>query len=91
MLVWGREREETNILRKAESRNGEDQEATEPALTERQLLEMGLNCCREQGGNGRSKRARSTRMVHSGTREPLLKDTEREAVSTLLRFLEQGG
>ena len=30
-------------------------------------------------------------MSHSSTREPLLRDTEREAVSSLLQYLEQGG
>lgn len=60
---------------------------------------MGALCCCAGGpdayvGGGRkgasnriSLRTRS-RMV--GTREPLLKESEREAVSNLLRFLEQG-
>ena len=60
---------------------------------------MGALCCctagpdafvsggRKRVGSRISLRTRS-RMV--GTREPLLKESEREAVSNLLRFLEQG-
>lgn len=46
---------------------------------------MGGSCCGGQGG-----RRRGSRMVSSATTEPLLRDSEREAVSTLLRCLEQG-
>ena len=47
---------------------------------------MGGTC----SGDGRRRR-HSTRMVNSSTTEPLLRENEREAVSNLLRYLEQGG
>ena len=33
---------------------------------------------------------RGGRMVQSGTREPLLRETERDAVNNLLKYLEHG-
>ena len=47
---------------------------------------MGGAC----SGDARRRR-HSSRMVHSSTTEPLLRENEREAVSNLLRYLEQGG
>ena len=48
---------------------------------------MGGACC----GSGNGKRRRlGSRMVSSSTTEPLLRENEREAVSNLLRYLEQG-
>lgn len=47
----------------------------------------GLNCC----GGGHGRRKRRSRIVHSATTEPLLREGEREAVSNLLRYLEEGG
>lgn len=58
-------------------------------VCERQQTAMGaLNCC----GGGQSKRRRGgrSRMVHSATTEPLLRESEREAVSSLLKYLEEG-
>ena len=48
---------------------------------------MGGAC---SGDRGRRRR-HSSRMVQSSTTEPLLRDNEREAVSNLLQYLEQGG
>ena len=47
---------------------------------------MGASCC--GGGQGRRRRMRN-KMVHSAA-EPLLRESEREAVSSLLRYLEEG-
>ena len=46
-----------------------------------------LNCC---GRGGRKPRRGRSRLVHSTTTEPLLRESEREAVSSLLRYLEEG-
>jgi len=53
---------------------------------------MGAACC-GLAGSGERRKKRSTRRrsknPHSAT-EPLLRDNEREAVSSLLRYLEGG-
>lgn len=46
-----------------------------------------LNCC---GGGGQKRRSGRSRLVNSTTTEPLLRESEREAVSNLLRYLEEG-
>ena len=51
---------------------------------------MGASCCAGQAPS-RRRRSRGTRIERSSTREPLLRDSEREAVSNLLKYLEQGG
>lgn len=51
---------------------------------------MGASCCAGQAPS-RRRRGRSARIERSSTREPLLRDSEREAVSNLLKYLEQGG
>lgn len=48
---------------------------------------MGASCC---GGGGRIRRKARSRIVHSATTEPLLRESEREAVSNLLKYLEEG-
>lgn len=48
---------------------------------------MGASCC---GGGGRVRRKARSRIVHSATTEPLLRESEREAVSNLLKYLEEG-
>ena len=54
---------------------------------------MGAACCGLAGAGERRKkrstRRRSKKNPHSAT-EPLLRDNEREAVSSLLRYLEGG-
>lgn len=50
---------------------------------------MGATCCGAGVRQSKRRRGRS-RMVHSATTEPLLRESEREAVSNLLRYLEEG-
>ena len=52
------------------------------------LVIMGALCSCCGGVHKRRKRSRS-RVVHSAS-EPLLRDNEREAVSNLLKYLEEG-
>ena len=47
---------------------------------------MGSCCCGLQGNRTRSYMSATRR----GTTEPLLKDTEREAVNAILKFLDSG-
>lgn len=51
-------------------------------------IEMGAACCGLTEGAHRRSSQRS-KLVHSAA-EPLLRENEREAVSSLLRYLEGG-
>lgn len=49
---------------------------------------MGATCC--GGDRTRGRKGRTSKIVHSATTEPLLRESEREAVSNLLKYLEEG-